>query len=307
MKSSKSASTADNSLTLNRRKVENHKRKIEDYQLVRIIGTGTFGKVYLSILNGKSFALKMLSKRKIIELKQIDHIKNEKNILAGIQHPFVVNLVEAFQDDINIYLVFDFVQGGEIFRLLRKENNFPNDVALFYIAEITLSLQFLHEKKIAYRDLKPENLLIGSDGHLKITDFGFAKRIVDKSYTLCGTPEYLAPEIIMGQGHNEGVDWWALGILLYEMLSGYPPFYDANPYDIYRRIAIGYYEFPSCISMQARQLISGLLEQDLSKRLGCLNGGAEDVMNNAWFQGVDWGIVLQKRIQPPWLPELTSD
>jgi protein kinase A len=131
-----------------------------------------------------------------------------------------VNLIEAFQDKMNLYLVFDFVQGGEIFRLLRKENVFPNDVALFYIAEITLALQYLHDRQIAYRDLKPENLLIGSEGHLRITDFGFAKKIEDRSYTLCGTPEYLAPEIIMGQGHNQGVDWWALGILLYEMLSG---------------------------------------------------------------------------------------
>ena len=114
----------------------------------------------------------------------------------------------------NLYLAFEFVQGGEIFRLLRKENVFPNDVALFYVAEITLALQFLHEHQIAYRDLKPENLLIGSDGHMRITDFGFAKKIVDRSYTLCGTPEYLAPEIIMDQGHNQGVDWWALGILL---------------------------------------------------------------------------------------------
>jgi len=140
--------------------------------------------------------------------------------LACIDNPFIVNLIESFQDKLNLYLVFDFVQGGEIFRLLRKENLFPNDVALFYIAEITLALEYLHQRKIAYRDLKPENLLIGSDGHLKITDFGFAKQIGDRSYTLCGTPGYLAPEIIMGQGHNQGVDWWALGILLYEMLSG---------------------------------------------------------------------------------------
>ena len=133
-------STVDESSNMTRRHVENGTRSITDYQLVRIIGTGTFGKVYLAILNGKGFALKMLHKKKIIELKQIDHIKNEKNILAGVQHPFIVNLVEAFQDKLNLYLVFDFVQGGEIFRLLRKENIFPNDVALFYIAEITLAL-----------------------------------------------------------------------------------------------------------------------------------------------------------------------
>lgn len=143
---------------------------------------------------------------------------------------------------------------------MRKENLFPNDVALFYIAEITLAIQYLHDRLIAYRDLKPENLLIGSDGHLKITDFGFAKKIVDRTFTLCGTPEYLAPEIIMGQGHDHGVDWWALGILLYEMLSGYPPFYDTNPYQIYRRIAVGYYEFPQNVSMSARELIVGFLE-----------------------------------------------
>ena len=133
-------STVDESSNMTRRAVENETRSISDYQLVRIIGTGTFGKVYLAILNGKGFALKMLHKKKIIELKQIDHIKNEKNILAGVQHPFIVNLVEAFQDKLNLYLVFVFVQGGEIFRLLRKENIFPNDVALFYIAEITLAL-----------------------------------------------------------------------------------------------------------------------------------------------------------------------
>jgi serine/threonine protein kinase len=218
--------------------------------------------------------VKILKKRKIIELNQIDHIKSEKELLASIQHPFIVNLQESFQDDQNFYLVFDFVQGGEIFRLLRKENMFPNDVALFYIAEIILAFEHLHSQKIAYRDLKPENLLIASDGHIKITDFGFAKKIEDRSYTLCGTPEYLAPEIILQQGHNWAVDWWALGVLLFEMISGYPPFYDQNPYDIYRRIAVGYYEFANHVSVQARQLISGLLEQDLSKRLGCLNGGA---------------------------------
>jgi serine/threonine protein kinase len=174
----------------------------------------------MATIEGKPCAVKVLKKRKIIELNQLDHIKSEKNLLASIQHPFIVNLIESFTDDLNIYLVFELIQGGEIFRLLRKESMFPNDVALFYIAEITLAFEHLHSQKIAYRDLKPENLLIGSDGHLRITDFGFAKKIEDRSYTLCGTPEYLAPEIILQQGHNHAVDWWALGVLLFEMLSG---------------------------------------------------------------------------------------
>lgn len=140
--------------------------------------------------------------------------------------PFFVYRHESFKDSTHVYLNFEYVQGGEIFRLLRRENLFPNDVALFYITEIVLALEYLHKQRIAYRDLKPENLLVASDGHMKITDFGFAKQINDKTFTLCGTPEYLAPEIIMSVGHNHGVDWWALGILIFEMLAGYPPFYD---------------------------------------------------------------------------------
>jgi serine/threonine protein kinase len=203
-----------------KRNVENSSRKITEYQLVRIIGTGTFGRVYVATREGKSYAIKFLSKAKIIELEQVDHIKNEKNILASLKHPFIVNLIESFKDETNIYLVFELVQGGEVFRLIRLEKLFPNDVVLFYATEIILALQHLHQFKIVYRDLKPENLLINKDGHIKLTDFGFAKRIEDKSYTLCGTPEYLAPEIVLGEGHHHGADWWALGILVYELLSG---------------------------------------------------------------------------------------
>ena len=145
--------------------------------------------------------------------------------------------------------------------MLRKEQFFPNDVALFYITEIVMALEYLHSRKIAYRDLKPENLLIASDGHIKITDFGFAKKINDgnKTFTLCGTPEYLAPEVIMNLGHNHGVDWWSLGVLLFEMLAGYPPFYDNNTYEVYRKITVGHYECPQCIPFNARKLISHLL------------------------------------------------
>ena len=186
---------------------------------------------------------------------------------------------ESFKDKTHVYLTFEYVQGGEIFRLLRQENLFPNDVALFYITEIVLALEYLHQQRIVYRDLKPENLLIASDGHLKITDFGFAKQIglADRTFTLCGTPEYLAPEIIMSTGHNHGVDWWALGILIFEILAGYPPFYDQNPYEVYRRITVGYFEYPAQVPINARRLISSLLEQDLSKRLGCMVNGAKDI------------------------------
>lgn len=213
---------------------------------------------------------------------------------------------ESFKDATHLYLAFEYVQGGEIFRLLRRESLFPNDVALFYITEIVLALEYLHAQRIAYRDLKPENLLIAADGHLKITDFGFAKRVEDKTFTLCGTPEYLSPEIIMGVGHNMGVDWWALGILIFELLAGFPPFYDQNPYEVYRKITVGVFEYPPQISVNARKLIGGLLESDLSKRLGCMKSGAEDIKSHVWFKGVDWAMVKMKKIQPPWVPELNS-
>lgn len=196
------------------------------------------------------------------------------------------------------------MQGGEIFRLLRKERFFPNDVALFYITEIVLTLEFLHKKHIAYRDLKPENLLIANDGHVKITDFGFAKEIKDKTYTLCGTPEYLAPEIILSLGHNKGVDWWALGVLIFELLGGYPPFYDENPLEIYKKITVGVYVFPECIYPSARDLISKMIEPDMSKRLGCMANAAKDIKDHNWFKGVDWKVVEGKQIPPPWVPEI---
>ncbi len=153
-------------------------------------------------------------------------------------------------------MVLEFVQGGDLFTLLRTESNFTNDVATFYISEIVLALEYLHSLDIAYRDLKPENLLIDQNGHIKIADFGFAKVVKDKTYTLCGTPEYLAPEIILSNGYNKEADWWALGILLYEMLVGHPPFFDNTPEDIYKLILQGEFEIPSHISPQAKSLLT---------------------------------------------------
>lgn len=149
-------------------------------------------------------------------------------------------------------MILEYVCGGEIFRLLRQECRFINDVALFYATEIVSALEHLHSFDIAYRDLKPENLLIDNEGHMKITDFGFAKVVKDKTYTLCGTPEYLAPEIIQStDGHDKSVDWWALGVLIFEMIAGYPPFYDENPWEIYTKILDGYYEFPNNLDPKA--------------------------------------------------------
>ena len=246
---------------------------MNDFHILSTLGTGTFGRVRLvkhrsDPKESEPQALKCLKKSAVIKLKQIDHVKSEKKVLAIIDHPFIVNLKGAFQTPSHIYMLLDYACGGELFTLLRREGRFANDVALFFASEILLSFEYLHGMDIAYRDLKPENLLIDREGHVKITDFGFAKVVKDKTFTLCGTPEYLAPEIIQSKGHNKNVDWWALGVLVFEMLAGYPPFYDDNPMGIYQKIMDGYYEFPPHIEPKARDLVKSFLCADRSLRLG---------------------------------------
>jgi len=276
------------------------------FGLGETLGTGTFGRVRLvSFRSGQKehwFALKMLKKSEVIRLKQVEHIKAEKSILLQIAHPFIVNLYAAFQDERYLFMLMEYVIGGELFSQLRKVGRFSSETARFYACEITLAFQYLHGKNIVYRDLKPENLLIDREGHLKITDFGFAKEVVDRTWTLCGTPEYLAPEIIQGKGHGKGVDWWALGILIFEMLAGYPPFYDENPFGIYQKILAGNVDFPRHFDINAKDLVKKLLTADRTKRLGCLKDGAEDIKLHRWHKGTDWAKVLTRRIKPPFVP-----
>ena len=170
-----------------------------------------------------------------------------------------------------------------------------------------LAIQSLHQKDIVYRDLKPENLLLDGKGFLKITDFGFAKIITDRTWTLCGTPEYLAPEIIQSKGHGKGVDWWALGVLIYEMLAGYPPFYDENPFGIYQKILSGRIEFPRHFDFHAKDIVRKLLAADRTKRLGNLKNGAEDIKKHKWFKGFDWNALINLAMTPPIVPELRGE
>ncbi len=205
---------------------------IEDFHLLKVLGKGAFGKVILSKKKdtGKVYAIKILKKQQIIDLEQLEHTKAEKRILTHVNHPFLVGLEYAFQTPGKLYFVMEFMAGGELFQHLRKQHNFKENQAKFYAACITMGLGHLHNKNYIYRDLKLENLLLDKDGYAKLTDFGLAKFIEkdDVALTFCGTPEYLAPEVIVGKGHNRPADWWSLGILIYEMIFGIPPFFDNN-------------------------------------------------------------------------------
>ena len=249
---------------------------LKDVKLLDTLGTGSFGRVRLVQHNSdnKYYALKILKKSEVIYLKQVEHVKTEKKLLETISHPFIVNLMGAFQDEKNLYLMMEYIIGGEFFSHLRKAGRFPNDTSKFYAAQIALTFEYLHSLMILYRDLKPENLLLDKQGHCKVTDFGFAKRVEYRTWTLCGTPEYLAPEIILSKGHGKAVDWWALGILMYEMLAGYPPFYDEDPLGIYQKILEGKIKFPWHFDRHSKDLIKKLLTADLTKRLGNLKARA---------------------------------
>ncbi|KAJ3409557.1 hypothetical protein CcCBS67573_g00564 [Chytriomyces confervae] len=278
--------------------------KLSDFQFIRTLGTGTFGRVYLVRYKNSDqyYAMKMLKKSEVVRLKQVEHINSEKQILAEINFPFIVNLLCTFQDDRNVYMLLEYVVGGELFSHLRRAGRFSNDMTRFYAAEIVLSIEYLHELDIIYRDLKPENLLLDHHGHIKIADFGFAKKVDDRTWTLCGTPEYLAPEIIQSKGHGKPVDWWALGILIFEMLAGYPPFFDDNPFGIYEKILAGKLVFPAHFDVNAKDLIKRLLTADRTKRLGNLQRGSDDIKKHRWFRGVDWNGLLMKGVDAPIVP-----
>ncbi|XP_037936852.1 cAMP-dependent protein kinase catalytic subunit 3 [Teleopsis dalmanni] len=285
------------------------KYHLDDFQMIKTVGTGTFGRVCLcrDRVTEKYCAMKTLAMTDVIRLKQIEHVKNERNILREIRHPFVISLEWSTKDDSCLYMIFEYVCGGELFTYLRNAGRFSSKTSNFYAAEIVSALQYLHSLQIVYRDLKPENLLINRDGHLKITDFGFAKKLRDRTWTLCGTPEYLAPEIILSKGHNKAVDWWALGVLTYEMLVGYPPFYDENPFGIYEKILSGKTEWPRHMDPIAKDLVKKLLTNDRTKRLGNMKNGADDVKGHRWFKHLNWSDVYNKKLKPPIVPSVTFD
>jgi CRP-like cAMP-binding protein/tRNA A-37 threonylcarbamoyl transferase component Bud32 len=290
----------------------NNSIRYKDLVKFRILGVGTFGKVWLVShkRTGTPYALKQLSKREIIGHHQVEGVIREKNIMASIEHPFVVNLVATFQDDRHLYMLIELVQGGELFSVIHTEtrDGIPNGNSRFYAACILESLSHLHYRGICYRDLKPENILIDARGYCVLVDLGFAKMVSDKTYTLCGTPEYLAPEIILSKGHDKGVDYWAYGVLIYEMLVGRSPFYSygTDQVSLFKRIVQVKYSFPpgGIVSEPAQDLIQRLIVRRQANRFGCLARGDMDVRDHFWFNVIDVEKLLVKKIPAPWVPRI---
>eukprot|EP00960_Hanusia_phi_P073098 767945-Hanusia_phi.AAC.3 len=252
-----------------------------DFEVKKTLGTGSFGRVRLvkHKKSGRVYALKMLSKALVLRTKQLDHVLCEKEVLEALSFPFIVNVIPS-------------------------EANFSRTCGRQTDSQMILQGSHLQLIRGQLRSLiipQPENLLLDANGHLKVCDFGFAKTVEPgtNTWTLCGTPEYLAPEIILNKGHGKAVDWWALGVLIFEMLAGYPPFYAEDRMQLYQSILAGKIDYPRHIKKEAKDLISRLLTSDLSRRLGNLKGGALDIRTHAWFKGFDWEALINRSMPAP--------
>ncbi|KAI1087574.1 Pkinase-domain-containing protein [Rostrohypoxylon terebratum] len=293
--------------------VENRagKLKIEDFELLKVVGKGSFGKVMQVRKKDTSriYALKTIRKAHIISRSEVAHTLAERSVLAQINNPFIVPLKFTFQSPEKLYFVLAFVNGGELFHHLQKEQRFDVNRARFYTAELLCALECLHGFNVIYRDLKPENILLDYQGHIALCDFGLCKldmKDEDRTNTFCGTPEYLAPELLMGKGYNKTVDWWTLGVLLYEMLTGLPPFYDENTNEMYRKILSEPLHFPSAdvVPPAAKDLLSKLLNRNPEERLGA--AGSAEIKAHPFFHAIDWRKLLQRKYEPTFKPSVAD-
>ena len=299
-------------LEMDRRDLQMGTIKFTDIESIKLIGIGSFACVRLVLHRptNTTYALKTMHRGNTIALNQVAHVLSEAQILKRCTHPFLPRLAATFKDADSLHMLMDYVPGGELFSVLRAQHRFLEPVAAFYAAIVVLVFEYLHDRRIVYRDLKPENLLFDAQGYLKLVDFGFSKEVVTKTWTLCGTPEYLAPEIILNKGHDRCSDWWALGILIYEMVVGSPPFTDDNdPMQVYQKVLKGRVPVPKGqrpLAKDSKEIILRLLARDVSERLGCQKLGCEEVKRVQFFSNLNWHRLEKKLIQPPYVPEIAD-
>ncbi len=283
---------------------------LDDFQPLKLIGKGTFGKVILVryLANNKIYAMKILNKEEIIKKNQIKHTKLERLLLEKLNHPFLAKLHFSFQNDTKLFLVTEFMQGGELYFHLKRKKCFKENTVKFYMAQIFLAIDYMHKNGYIYRDLKPENILLDKNGYIKITDFGLSKIISDEDSnnsknTMCGTLEYIAPEIIKGKSYNKSVDWFSFGIVLYELITGELPFTLRNAkFD--ERIFDKEIKYPEKMSKEAKDLISKLLQIEPEKRLGYKN--SDEIRNSEFFKIINFDKIYNKEYIPSFIPRFSG-
>uniref|UniRef100_A0AAY4EL06 Ribosomal protein S6 kinase n=1 Tax=Denticeps clupeoides TaxID=299321 RepID=A0AAY4EL06_9TELE len=279
------------------------------FELLKVLGQGSYGKVFLvrkikGIDTGQLYAMKVL-KKATLKVRDRVRSKMERDILAEVNHPFIVKLHYAFQTEGKLYLILDFLRGGDLFTRLSKEVMFTEEDVKFYLAELALALDHLHSLGIIYRDLKPENILLDEEGHIKITDFGLSKEAIDndkRAYSFCGTIEYMAPEVVNRRGHTQSADWWSFGVLMFEMLTGSLPFQGKNRKETMALILKAKLGMPQFLSPEVQSLLRALFKRNPSNRLGAGPDGVEEIKRHSFFGTIDWNKLYRREIKPPFKP-----
>ncbi|XP_076359655.1 RAC serine/threonine-protein kinase-like isoform X1 [Tachypleus tridentatus] len=285
---------------------------LNNFEFLKVLGKGTFGKVILcrEKVSNLLYAIKILKKEVIIQKDEVAHTLTENRVLRNTNHPFLISLKYSFQTADRLCLVMEYVNGGELFFHLSRERIFTEERTRFYGAEVLLALHYLHTQGIIYRDLKLENLLLDKEGHIKIADFGLCKEDIiygATTKTFCGTPEYLAPEVLEDTDYGRAVDWWGLGVVMYEMMCGRLPFYNRDHDILFELILVEEVKFPKSLSPEAKSILSGLLIKDPKKRLGGGQDDAGEIMVHPFFRAINWQDLLEKKVIPPFKPQVTSD
>ncbi|KAI7857338.1 kinase-like domain-containing protein [Circinella umbellata] len=279
----------------------------DDFDRLCVLGRGAFGKVLLvkHRVSKTLYAMKTLKKASVVI--HVNNIKTERQILEQVNHPFIVQLYYAFQTSAELHMILEYAVGGELFRFLDQEGMFSEPMTCFYAAELVLALSHLHSLGIVYRDLKPENCLLDQNGHILLTDFGLSKVSLDgKTNTICGTAEYMAPEVLAGLQYDYSVDWWSLGILIYDMLTGSPPFKGSNRQKTIDAIMSKKPTMPYYFTNEAKSLLSGLLRKNPHVRLGAQNKGSDAIRKHRFFRKIDWKLLVERGMDPPIIPVVTD-